>query len=273
MEIYEATTFLILGQSQRELCHYKNALESMREAVRITEISHDALLGGYYVINLVEVYLLLGQPSLAKDSFDKAMLQMPEHPSARAKMFREQARWLIEQGPYEQARAVLEEGKQALAGGQRQVTLGLLHLLEALIIPPQESLQLAQQILEIAREGELKGGLALGALTRCAQACLKLKKNKVALEYSNEAIKMLTTYDPTNFYLGEIHLTHYQALKACKDKTAKDYLKQTLTWLINIADNHVPTEYRESFLNNNPVNKAILEAARLEGLLESKTSG
>jgi hypothetical protein len=42
---------------------------------------------------------------------------------------------------------------------------------------------------------------------------------------------------------------------------------------MDVADNHVPREYRESFLNNNNVNKAILEAAKKEGLLEPKASG
>jgi hypothetical protein len=45
-----------------------------------------------------------------------------------------------------------------------------------------------------------------------------------------------------------------------------------LKWLLDIADNHVPHEYRQSFLNNNPINKEILEAARLEKLLESDIS-
>jgi hypothetical protein len=46
-----------------------------------------------------------------------------------------------------------------------------------------------------------------------------------------------------------------------------------LKWLLDIADNHVPHEYRQSFLKNNPINKKeILEAARLEKLLESDIS-
>jgi hypothetical protein len=41
------------------------------------------------------------------------------------------------------------------------------------------------------------------------------------LEYSGEAIDLLKTYEPDTFYLSEIHLTHYQALKACKAKVRK----------------------------------------------------
>ena len=198
------------------------------------------------------------------------MANLPDTPSTLASIFRRQGRWYLEQGQYEKALESFEVAKKQPGQDQNKFFLNATGLFEAAIMPPNESLELAKQVLETAREGGLNG-LALGALTRCAQACLKLNKSKQALEYSNEAIKMLTTYDLTNFYLGEIHLTHYQSLKACKDKTAKDYLRQTLAWLMDVADKHVPSEYRESFLNNNPVNKAILEAARLEGLL-SKTS-
>ncbi len=264
-----STTLSTLSTSHLDLCQFNNALIAIQEAFDIAESNSDVLVS-YYIATLAHVYLRLGQSSLAKTLLDKSMVQLPEFPIVRFTVFREHARWLIAQGQFEQAHVALDKAKQALGTGLR---LHILQLLEAPIVSPKESLQLAKQVLDYAKEGELKGGLALGALTRCAQTCLKLGNTKQALKYSSEAVEMLTTYDPTNFYLGEIHLTHYQALKSCKDKTAKDYLKQTLVWLIDIADNHVPAEYRDSFLNNNNVNKEILEVARVEGLLESNASG
>ncbi len=264
-------TLFSLGQSYRNLCQFKTALGFFQEALDVAE-SNAHFIVGSLAASFAYTYLLLGQSSLAKNLLDKAMIHLPENPSGRAKVFREQARWLIEHEQHEQAHAPLAKGKQVPTVGQPQLTGGFHQLLEALIVPPEESLQLAQQVLAGARDGELNGGLALGALTRCAQACLRLRKSKQALEHSREAIELLKTYDPLAFYLGEIFLTHYQVLKACKHKTAKAYLEQTLSWLLDVADQHVPGEYRESFLSNNAVNKAIVEAARREGLLEDVAS-
>ncbi len=263
-----STTLTTFGTSHLDLCQFKNALISIQEAFDIAESNSDVLVS-YYIATLAHVYLRLGQSSVAKTLLDKSMVHLPEFPIVRFTVFREHARWLIAQEQFEQAHVALDKAKQALGTGLR---LHILQLLEAPMASPRESLQLAKQVLDYTKEGELKGGMVLSSLTRCAQAHLKLGNPKQALEYSQEAITLLKTYEPYGFYLGEIYLTHYQALKACKDKTAKEFLKQTLSWLMDIADNHVPTEYRESFLNSNNVNKAILEAARLEGLL-SKTSG
>ncbi len=271
VELGLALTLTTLGQAFRDLCQFKTSLEALHESLAICEQTKDPLTS-YFAANLANVYLLLGQNNIAKELLDKSLNELPDFHTVRAATFREQARWLIVQGDHEQALNFLEAAKKQYAGGKRKLSLSILDLLEAPLLPAKESLQIAKQVLENTKEGELKGGLALGALMRCAQATLKLKQNKEALAFTQEAIGMLQTYDPDSVYLGEIFLTHYQALSACKDKTAKAYLGQTLEWLIDIADNHVPSEYRESFLNNNPVNKAILEAARLEGLLDSKTS-
>lgn len=126
-----------------------------------------------------------------------------------------------------------------------------------------KSLQAADEWLSIARDRKLPGEV-IYALCVCAALNLESHPTK-ALEYTTEMLHLMETY-AAGVYKGELLLTHYQALKACQDKTAKDYLKQTLAWLMDLADNKVPSEYRESFLNNNLVNKAILEAAKQAGL-------
>jgi tetratricopeptide (TPR) repeat protein len=271
IELGTSLTLITLGQSHRDLCQFEQALEFLKQALELSEENNVPTVV-FFAATLAHVYSRLGQAEAARKLLEKAMNHLPEYPLVRAGMFREQGRWYLGQGQHEKAQQSFEEAKKQLEQGQRKLTLGAIYLLEAVILPPKESLQISKQVLEDAREGELKGGLAIGALTRCAQASLKLGQAMLALEYSQEAISMLATYDPDTFYLGEIHLTHYQALSACKDTTAKDYLGQTLTWLIDIADKHVPSEYRESFLTKNNVNKEILEAARLEGLLKADVS-
>lgn len=264
-------TLLSLGQFCRDLCQFKDSITFLRQALEMLDRNVDPVKG-FGAANLSYVYLILGQYDLAKRFLDIAMNNMPDHPAFRASMFRIQARWFIEQGNHKEAEHAIDAAKQNLLNRQLTFHFNLLFLLETIILKPEESLQLAKRVLKEARKNELKGGLALGALTRCAQVLLKLERNREAAKYSFETITLLQTYDPNSFYLGEIYFTHYQALKACNNKTAKAYLEQTLTWLMNIADNHVPSEYCESFLSNNPTNKAILQAAKANGLLEKKIS-
>jgi DNA-binding SARP family transcriptional activator len=267
VELQVSLTLITLGQSQRDLCQFHNALESATEAFSISEQSSDPR-GSYYAVNLAHIYLLLGQSEMSRVLLSKAKDNLIDSPFLQSTVLREEARWFIYQGQLSHALMILETAKQKLISGKRQLSLDLLDLLRADILLKDESLQIAKQVLEHAREGELKGGLAIGALTTCAKALLKLKRTKEALEHSQEAIEMLKTYDPDMIYLGEVFYSHYKALEACKSKSAKAYLEQTYTWLMDIANNNVPPEYRESFLNNNPTNKAILEAAQVKGLIQ-----
>jgi uncharacterized membrane-anchored protein len=82
---------------------------------------------------------------------------------------------------------------------------------------------------------------------------------------SGEAIRLLGPCDPVDLYQGEVLFTYYQVLKANQDKGANGWLEQSLTWLMDVA-NKVPSEYLESFLKRNPVNKAILDKAETLGI-------
>jgi hypothetical protein len=104
-------------------------------------------------------------------------------------------------------------------------------------------------------------GLHTLALTRGAQRQLELGKVKKALEFSQQAIALLKDYDP-DLQRAEVLLTHYRALEGNNHKNTKPFLEQTLSWLLEVADNHVPSEYRTSFLTRNPFNATILKAAR-----------
>jgi hypothetical protein len=55
-------------------------------------------------------------------------------------------------------------------------------------------------------------------------------------------------------------LTHYQVLAALHDPAALERLQSCRRWLLEVTDRHVPAEYRRSFLENNPVNRAILSS-------------
>ncbi len=108
-------------------------------------------------------------------------------------------------------------------------------------------------------------GLHILALTRATQTQLELGNSKRALEFSQQAIVLLEHYEP-DLQRAEVLLAYHRALAANRHKAAMPFLERTLAWLLKVANNHVPPEYRESFLTRNPINAAILEAARTAGL-------
>lgn len=127
----------------------------------------------------------------------------------------------------------------------------------------------ATQALAFALE-VLAGGLHLepiriAAQTRVATTLLKLERPIEALEYSQAAIQIPDGVSP-EIPLSEIYLTHYQAQAANNDPTAPKTLQRALD-LIQEQRAALPLEYHEPFFTNNPINKAILEAARAFGMV------
>jgi hypothetical protein len=56
-------------------------------------------------------------------------------------------------------------------------------------------------------------------------------------------------------------------LSAADDRVhACAYLQKAVEWIAQVARDHVPAAFRSSFLENNPVNRAVLAAARTERL-------
>jgi tetratricopeptide (TPR) repeat protein len=134
-------------------------------------------------------------------------------------------------------------------------------LLEGARVPSQLALTCIEQALEIIKQHGFSV-LSIIANARKGLALLGLGQVIEALTASTAATELLKTHTPADFYKGEVFLTHYQILKANKKKSTNAYLEQTIRWMMDVADNHVPPEYRNSFLTRNPVNAAILEAAR-----------
>ena len=138
-------------------------------------------------------------------------------------------------------------------------------LAKAALLSPQEALPLAREVLEFALGHQLPA-VELVARTRLAQVLLGLKRHRRALEHTQAVMGLLQTYDPVDFYRGEILLAHYSALEATRQPGAPGHLETTLRWLLETAEQKVPPLYRESFLRRNPVNRQILEAASRHGI-------
>jgi len=83
-------------------------------------------------------------------------------------------------------------------------------------------------------------------------------------EVADEVPLMLTlreTYESHALYRGRTVLAAWRALAALGDPRATTLLAQEQAWVREAAARRVPASFRESFLERNPVNRALLAAS------------
>jgi DNA-binding SARP family transcriptional activator len=261
-EAQQCLNLMNLGLSYNDVCDYTQALKCLQKAEALAqevEFGYNATLQSY----LAAVFTTLGAFETAERCLERVLESTQLFKQHRGKALLRLAQLRHFQGLPSQDS--LKQAIKFLAPSNRPQHLGYWNLQQAMLLEAKKALPLVEQTLTSARKHELYG-LVIAAKTRLAQVLLGLNQNMKAKEHSAEAIRLLETYDPVDFYLGEIFLTRYHTLKATRDKGANPYLEQTLTWLLDVANTRVPSEYRESFLSRNLVNKAILEEAKRVGL-------
>jgi DNA-binding SARP family transcriptional activator len=139
------------------------------------------------------------------------------------------------------------------------------HLTRCPFLVADEALAVAQNILLQAQQLDLPG-VTLTALVRITQAQLRLGLHQAAKTSSLSSMQLLTNVRSPYLNRTEILLTHALTLQATADTGFQTHLEQTLETLLEISRDQVPSEYRESFLNANPTNRATLELARASGI-------
>ncbi len=102
----------------------------------------------------------------------------------------------------------------------------------------------------------------LAALTRQAQALLRLERPSESLEKLETMCTLHTQSDIATLERSEILFTHFQVLKALNDPRASDMLQQALDWVMTTARDFVPERYKHGFLEVHNTHRAILVAAR-----------
>lgn len=152
-----------------------------------------------------------------------------------------------------------EARREALERGD---TYGLarLELERAAFLEPEAVLPATQKALELSVQHGLKG-LRTAALVRAAQSLLELGRNEDALEQSAQAVQSATPNLVTT--RGELLFTHARALEASGKDDARRFFGEAAHWLEDTVQTRVPSAYRQSFLEGNPVNRAIGEVVRV----------
>lgn len=104
-------------------------------------------------------------------------------------------------------------------------------------------------------------GMRIVAQAALARIALADRAPQRAALHAREAIALLAQTDPDETYRGDIWLAAYRALAAVDDPHAQDVLKSAVAWIRQVAEQAVPPEFRDSFLNRNPVNRELLTLA------------
>ncbi|GIW34580.1 MAG: hypothetical protein KatS3mg072_1913 [Meiothermus sp.] len=137
-----------------------------------------------------------------------------------------------------------------------------MRLEHAMLVGPEEGVGLVQKSLGWARAHYIPG-METEALAYLARTLLRLRRVEEALEYSALALKRLNTFPPPSTGLG---LARYEALKGAGEPLAGQMLQKALDWVDHVAQQHVPQEFRQGYLSQNPINAEVLRLGRLEGL-------
>ena len=126
---------------------------------------------------------------------------------------------------------------------------------------PAASMQQCDDVLRLARQLEF-GGVAVKARLLRAFAQSRAGEHAAAASAMREAVAEMAATPPVDMYRGQAWWLAAQVFDANGDSTdALRALAQGADWVRHVVLPEVPEEFRDSFLQRNPSNRALLAAA------------
>lgn len=141
----------------------------------------------------------------------------------------------------------------------------LVSLFASAIVPPAEGESMATAIAAWAAARE-RFGMAIAAHVRAADCAMSRGAPDRARPQIEAALRLFVDHEPDNFYRAELWWVASGVFRATgHDAQADRMLVEGAEWIRRIAEQHVRVEYRDTFLDRNPVNRALLAAAGRRG--------
>jgi tetratricopeptide (TPR) repeat protein len=243
-----------LAEAFRDRAEFSQALEQITTALELVTqlgISNNRVLEvrGH-------ILMFLGQLQRAETDLQES-LRTASNNDMKARVLFKLARLYAWQ-KHDGAREAIAQAQTHLEHTEDKSLLFQLALFTGLIAPLTQRLPHFEKSLEIAQQNAL-GGLEMIAHTRLAQTLLELDQATVALPHSQRANDLSNTLSPSGSYLGEVKLIHGLVLAHLNDPRAQEQVEQTRAWLLEVADQKVPPEFRDGFLECNPINQLIAQ--------------
>ncbi len=157
--------------------------------------------------------------------------------------------------------ADLQRAIDELARGDDYYVGALLALERAEVVDAAEALDLCDAVQRAADAREY-GGIAMKARLLAARAALRAGDPASAVARWDELEPLLVTQQATDLYPATAAAIGRDIFLARRDPDrAAACLARGVEWIQKTALPQVPEAYRDSFLNRNPVNRALLAAA------------
>jgi tetratricopeptide (TPR) repeat protein len=250
-------TQTMLAHRLRDIGHYGEAIAMLEEALaefRRAGTLHWSFSAAH---RLALAYAHVGQHA-------RALKLLGDDPAGLAT--KAQAIWIAHRAevarlaggaPLKPVRAAL-----ALLGGDLDDGNNrLVSLIASAIVPPEEGESMATAVAAWAAARE-RFGMAIVAHVRAAGCALALGAVDRAEPQIEAALRLFADHEPDNFYRAELWWVATQVFRAANRGARADrMLADGRDWITRIASEHVGAQYRDSFLNRNPVNRALLAAA------------
>ncbi len=241
----------------RRTGRFGDALSLVQEACAV--LKHGG--SDYWLANCTDqlalLYVDLGQPGRAREMLEPALPPLPPES--------EISRWITKS---RLARAAGREASAAPGAAleaindpscpARWLMLGLLE--RAREVEPESALALCRHVEERARQCG-HGGIALHALALAAERAAQSGDVGSAGSFASQALTMSQQLWAVGMPVPEVMLSIYRGFSAAGDTAgASEALARGVQWIRSSALPHVPSEFRDSYLHRNPVNRALLTA-------------
>ncbi len=239
------------------LGRYGEALEHLDAALACFERDRQTLWIAVAANHKAQLMIDLGQHARARQALEYEAPSVASVRARRAMLAARVERALGQPG----AGHGLQEVQQALAPGDDPHVRMHLALDVTLQQAPDEARAGCEQVERWAAGLEF-AGVALKAQLRRTQAQLRAGQREAAAHTAREALAQLERMPPADLYPGEAWWIAAEAFDANGDgDDALMALARGAQWVCRIALPQVPEAFRDSFLQRNPSNRALLAAA------------
>ncbi len=254
-----ATTFaldLMCLALLRDLGRYAEALQAVELALHTA--GQDPAAAAVAHGHVAALWLHLGQPARAQQALAAASAQaVAPNRRARLAQLTGQLRQSLGQSPnqaFEQAMA--ESPRGGLTALRSMIALD-----HACTLPPDDALAACVQVMQ---RGDALGlsGVALAARVRAALFAVRANVPEHAAAFARQALDTPDDIRADDLYRAELWRNAALAFQAAGlAADAQAAVSTGRDWVLRVAQEQVPAEFRDGFLRRNPVNRDLLALA------------
>ncbi len=242
-----------MGNMHRALGDYGEALRWLNEGLTILGDYVPQMVGAAHHA-LARLWLDLGQAARARQELQRSLAIASGPPMFHALAHLLAARMALAQGQRGAAADALAAAGNFIIDSTRYAVRAQAALLAGQLEDPEAAYSGAMQVAREAGRLHMMG-VRIDALVFAARAATACGRPAVAASHALEALGLWPEHAPDSLYIGEVWLAALDSLGNAADASA--ILGDAVRWIAATAA-RLPDEFREAFLDRNPLNRALL---------------